>query len=146
MCVRFYIKCVDKQGVVSTLRFTQIEQVLGFVAQSSALELAIVDTHMAFYEMPLLAPMFGVEVGEIDHMDINLAKDGSQYAKDMPSNKATDDDNQSDGNQVMIKKSKKDKPLSHKNTKDKSKISKKLKKKSKNDKAKKHKAKTKKKK
>lgn len=75
LSVRFYLKCVDDKGVVTTYRFNNDTALKQFVSTMSQYKLAIVDTHIACYGVELLTPAFGVHIADIDHMDINLAKE-----------------------------------------------------------------------
>lgn len=75
LSVRFYLKCVDDKGVVTTYRFNGDTALKQFVSTMSQHKLAIVDTHIACYGVELLTPAFGVHIADIDHMDINLAKE-----------------------------------------------------------------------
>lgn len=75
LSVRFYLKCVDDKGVVTTYRFNSDIALKQFVSKMGQHKLAIVDTHIACYGVELLTPAFGVHIADIDHLDINLAKE-----------------------------------------------------------------------
>lgn len=75
LSVRFYLKCVDDKGVVATYRFNNDTALKQFVSTMGQHKLAIVDTHIACYGVELLTPAFGVHISDIDHLDINLAKE-----------------------------------------------------------------------
>lgn len=80
--VRFYLKCVDGAGKATTFRFGAADELCAFVEQSHDSGFAIVDTHMAFYDVQLLTPAFGFDVSDIDHLDVNLAQTWAVLADD----------------------------------------------------------------
>lgn len=58
LSVRFYLKCVDDKGVVTTYRFNNDTALKQFVSTMGQHKLAIVDTHIACYGVELLTPAF----------------------------------------------------------------------------------------
>lgn len=139
LSVRFYLKCVDDKGVVTTYRFNSDTALKQFVSTMSQHKLAIVDTHIACYGVELLTPAFGVHIADIDHMDINLAKemifDDIQETDENTSQPILSDNKKVKSKKAKFKKEKSDK----KPKKDKVKKSKKKCKKLDNKVSKKHK-------
>lgn len=75
--IRFYVKYLEG-STPKTVRFGDDKTLLDFVQFCAKRRFAIIDTHMAFYDVELIAPDFAVfaNTAAIDHADINLAKDG----------------------------------------------------------------------
>lgn len=75
--LRFYVKYLDN-GMPKTVRFGNDKTLLEFMQFCAKQGFAIVDTHIACYEVELVAPDLRAfaNATPIDHMDINLAQDG----------------------------------------------------------------------
>ena len=75
--IQFYLKCQNiETGEVVTYRFAHQAQLLAFSQQLGRKKLAIVDTHIAFYDIePVFNPFEGGSV-PISAAEINTALDG----------------------------------------------------------------------
>ena len=75
--MQFFIKCQNiETGEVVTYRFARQAQLLAFSQQLGRNKLAIVDTHIAFYDIePVFNPFEGGSV-PISAAEINTALDG----------------------------------------------------------------------
>lgn len=75
--IQFYLKCQNiETGEVVTYRFARQAQLLAFSQQLGRKKLAIVDTHIAFYDIePVFNPFEGESV-PISAGELNTALDG----------------------------------------------------------------------
>ena len=75
--IQFYLKCQNiETGEVVTYRFAHQADLLAFSLQLGRKKLAIVDTHIAFYDIePVFNPFDGESV-PISAAEINTALDG----------------------------------------------------------------------
>ena len=75
--IQFYLKCQNiETGEVVTYRFAHQAQLLAFSQQLGRKKLAIVDTHIAFYDIePVFNPFEGESV-PISAAELNTALDG----------------------------------------------------------------------
>ena len=75
--IQFYLKCQNiETGEVVTYRFAHQAQLLAFSQQLGRKKLAIVDTHIAFYDIePVFNPFEG-ESAPISAAELNTALDG----------------------------------------------------------------------
>lgn len=75
--MQFFIKCQNiETGEVVTYRFAHQADLLAFSLQLGRKKLAIVDTHIAFYDIePVFNPFDGESV-PINAAEINTALDG----------------------------------------------------------------------
>ena len=75
--MQFFIKCQNiETGEVVTYRFAHQADLLAFSQQLGRKKLAIVDTHIAFYDIePVFNPFEGGSV-PISAAEINIAVDG----------------------------------------------------------------------
>mgnify|MGYP006980113273 CR=1 FL=1 len=75
--IQFYLKCQNiETGEVVTYRFAHQADLLAFSLQLGRKKLAIVDTHIAFYDIePVFNPFEGGSV-PISAAEINTALDG----------------------------------------------------------------------
>ena len=75
--MQFFIKCqnIDTSEVV-TYRFAHQAQLLAFSLQLGRKKLAIVDTHIAFYDIELVFNPFEGESVPISAGELNTALDG----------------------------------------------------------------------
>ena len=75
--IQFYLKCQNiETGEVVTYRFAHQAQLLAFSQQLGRKKLAIVDTHIAFYDIePVFNPFEGESV-PISAGELNTALDG----------------------------------------------------------------------
>ena len=75
--MQFFIKCQNiETGEVVTYRFAHQADLLAFSLQLGRKKLAIVDTHIAFYDIePVFNPFEGGSV-PISAAEINIAVDG----------------------------------------------------------------------
>ena len=75
--MQFFIKCqnIDTSEVV-TYRFAHQAQLLAFSPQLGRKKLAIVDTHIAFYDIELVFNPFEDESAPISAAELNTALDG----------------------------------------------------------------------
>ena len=75
--MQFFIKCQNiETGEVVTYRFAHQAQVLAFSQQLGHKKLAIVDTHIAFYDIELVFNPFEDESTPISAAELNTALDG----------------------------------------------------------------------
>lgn len=75
--MQFFIKCQNiETGEVVTYRFARQAQLLAFSQQLGRKKLAIVDTHIAFYDIELVFNPFEDESVPISAAEINTALDG----------------------------------------------------------------------
>ncbi len=75
--MQFFIKCQNiETGEVVTYRFAHQAQLLAFSPQLGRKKLAIVDTHIAFYDIDLLFNPFESEIVPISAAELNAALDG----------------------------------------------------------------------
>ena len=75
--MQFFIKCRNiETGEVVTYRFAHQAQVLAFSQQLGDKKLAIVDTHIAFYDIDLVFNPFEGESVPISAAELNTALDG----------------------------------------------------------------------
>ena len=75
--IQFYLKCQNiETGEVVTYRFAHQADLLAFSQQLGRKKLAIVDTHIAFYDIePVFNPFDGESV-PISAAELNTALDG----------------------------------------------------------------------
>lgn len=74
--IQFYVKCQNiETGEVVTYRFAHQDALLAFSQTLASRQLAIVDTHIAFYDIDLLFNPFDGENQPINSGEINTAKD-----------------------------------------------------------------------
>lgn len=75
--IQFYLKCQNiETGEVVTYRFAHQADLLAFSLQLGRKKLAIVDTHIAFYDIePVFNPFDGESV-PISAAELNTALDG----------------------------------------------------------------------
>ena len=75
--IQFFIKCqnIDTSEVV-TYRFAHQAQLLAFSLQLGRKKLAIVDTHIAFYDIELMFNPFASDSMPISAAELNTALDG----------------------------------------------------------------------
>lgn len=75
--IQFYLKCQNiETGEVVTYRFAHQADLLAFSQQLGRKKLAIVDTHIAFYDIePVFNPFEGESV-PISAAELNTALDG----------------------------------------------------------------------
>lgn len=75
--IQFFIKCQNiETGEVVTYRFAHQADLLAFSLQLGRKKLAIVDTHIAFYDIDLLFNPFEGESVPIRAAELNTALDG----------------------------------------------------------------------
>ena len=75
--MQFFIKCQNiETGEVVTYRFAHQAQVLAFGQTLGDKKLAIVDTHIAFYDIDLVFNPFEDESVPISAAELNTALDG----------------------------------------------------------------------
>ena len=75
--MQFFIKCQNiETGKVVTYRFAHQADLLAFSQQLGRKKLAIVDTHIAFYDIDLVFNPFEDESVPISAAEINIAVDG----------------------------------------------------------------------
>ena len=75
--MQFFIKCQNiETGEVVTYRFAHQADLLAFSQQLGRKKLAIVDTHIAFYDIDLVFNPFDGESVPISAAEINTALDG----------------------------------------------------------------------
>ena len=75
--MQFFIKCQNiETGEVVTYRFARQAQLLAFSQQLGRKKLAIVDTHIAFYDIDLVFNPFDGESVPISAAELNTALDG----------------------------------------------------------------------
>lgn len=75
--MQFFIKCQNiDTGEVVTYRFAHQAQLLAFSQQLGRKKLAIVDTHIAFYDIDLVFNPFEEESASISAGELNAALDG----------------------------------------------------------------------
>ena len=75
--MQFFIKCQNiETGEVVTYRFARQAQLLAFSQQLGRKKLAIVDTHIAFYDIELVFNPFEDESVPISAAELNTALDG----------------------------------------------------------------------
>ncbi|PAL14309.1 hypothetical protein B8W92_09705 [Moraxella osloensis] len=75
--MQFFIKCQNiETGEVVTYRFAHQSALLAFSPQLGRKKLAIVDTHIAFYDIDLVFNPFEGESVPISAAELNTALDG----------------------------------------------------------------------
>ena len=75
--MQFFIKCQNiETGEVVTYRFARQDDLLVFSLQLGRKKLAIVDTHIAFYDIELVFNPFDDESVPISAAELNTALDG----------------------------------------------------------------------
>lgn len=75
--IQFYLKCQNiETGEVVTYRFAHQADLLAFSQQLGRKKLAIVDTHIAFYDIDLVFNPFEGESVPISAAELNTALDG----------------------------------------------------------------------
>ena len=75
--MQFFIKCQNiETGEVVTYRFAHQSALLAFSPQLGRKKLAIVDTHIAFYDIELVFNPFEDESAPISAAELNTALDG----------------------------------------------------------------------
>lgn len=75
--MQFFIKCQNiETGEVVTYRFAHQANLLAFSQQLGRKKLAIVDTHIAFYDIDLVFNPFDGESVPISAAELNTALDG----------------------------------------------------------------------
>lgn len=75
--MQFFIKCQNiETGEVVTYRFAHQADLLAFSLQLGRKKLAIVDTHIAFYDIDLVFNPFEDESVPISAAELNIAVDG----------------------------------------------------------------------
>ena len=75
--MQFFIKCQNiETGEVVTYRFAHQAQLLAFSQQLGRKKLAIVDTHIAFYDIDLVFNPLENESAPISAGELNTALDG----------------------------------------------------------------------
>lgn len=75
--IQFFIKCQNiETGEVVTYRFAHQSALLAFSPQLGRKKLAIVDTHIAFYDIDLVFNPFEGESVPISAGELNTALDG----------------------------------------------------------------------
>ena len=75
--MQFFIKCQNiETGEVVTYRFARQDDLLVFSLQLGRKKLAIVDTHIAFYDIDLVFNPFESESVPISAGELNTAVDG----------------------------------------------------------------------
>ncbi|QHG09850.1 hypothetical protein GSF12_08145 [Moraxella osloensis] len=75
--MQFFIKCQNiETGKVVTYRFAHQADLLAFSQQLGRKKLAIVDTHIAFYDIDLVFNPFEDESVPISAAELNIAVDG----------------------------------------------------------------------
>lgn len=75
--MQFFIKCQNiETGEVVTYRFARQAQLLAFSQQLGRKKLAIVDTHIAFYDIDLVFNPLENESVPISAAELNTALDG----------------------------------------------------------------------
>lgn len=75
--IQFYLKCQNiETGEVVTYRFAHQADLLAFSLQLGRKKLAIVDTHIAFYDIDLVFNPFEGESAPISAAELNTALDG----------------------------------------------------------------------
>lgn len=75
--MQFFIKCQNiETGEVVTYRFARQDDLLVFSLQLGRKKLAIVDTHIAFYDIELVFNPFESESVPISAGELNTALDG----------------------------------------------------------------------
>ena len=75
--MQFFIKCRNiETGEVVTYRFVHQDDLLAFSPQLGHKKLAIVDTHIAFYDIDLVFNPFEGESVPISAAELNTALDG----------------------------------------------------------------------
>lgn len=77
--IQFYLKCQNVEtGDLATYRFSHQDELLLFSKTLSDKKLAIVDTHIAFFDIDLLFNPFDDGYHPIHAGEINTAKNGIQ--------------------------------------------------------------------
>ena len=76
--IQFFIKCqhIDTGDMV-TYRFAQQDDLVAFSQKLANKKLAIVDTHIAFYDIDLLFNPFEADNPIINAVEMNTALDGN---------------------------------------------------------------------
>ena len=75
--IQFYLKCQNiETGEVVTYRFAHQAQLLAFSQRLGRKKLAIVDTHIAFYDIEPVFNPFDDESVPISAAELNTALDG----------------------------------------------------------------------
>ena len=75
--MQFFIKCQNiETGEVVTYRFAHQADLLAFSQQLGRKKMAIVDTHIAFYDIDLVFNPFDGESVPISAAELNTALDG----------------------------------------------------------------------
>jgi len=75
--IQFYLKCQNiETGDVITYRFAEKVDLLAFGQTLGDKKLAIVDTHIAFYDIELVFNPFASESVPISAAELNTALDG----------------------------------------------------------------------
>ena len=75
--MQFFIKCQNiETGEVVTHRFAHQADLLAFSQQLGRKKLAIVDTHIAFYDIDLVFNPFEGESAPVSAAELNTALDG----------------------------------------------------------------------
>ena len=75
--IQFYLKCQNiETGEVVTYRFAHQANLLAFSQQLGRKKLAIVDTHIAFYDIDLVFNPLENESAPISAAELNTALDG----------------------------------------------------------------------
>ena len=75
--MQFFIKCQNiETGEVVTYRFAHQAKLLAFSQQLGRKKLAIVDTHIAFYDIDLVFNPLENESAPISAAELNTALDG----------------------------------------------------------------------
>ena len=75
--IQFFIKCQNiETGEVVTYRFAHQADLLAFSQKLGRKKLAIVDTHIAFYDIDLVFNPFDGESVPISAAELNAALDG----------------------------------------------------------------------
>lgn len=75
--IQFYLKCQNiETGDVITYRFAEKVDLLAFGQTLGDKKLAIVDTHIAFYDIELVFNPFEDESAPISAAELNTALDG----------------------------------------------------------------------
>ena len=75
--IQFFIKCQNiETGEVVTYRFAHQADLLAFSQKLGRKKLAIVDTHIAFYDIELVFNPFEDESAPISAAELNTALDG----------------------------------------------------------------------
>ena len=75
--MQFFIKCQNiETGEVVTYRFAHQAKLLAFSQKLGRKKLAIVDTHIAFYDIELMFNPFASDSMPISAAELNIAVDG----------------------------------------------------------------------